>query len=248
MKERKQGIKGFLAGLLTSALVLGVATSALAAMQEIKVSMGGIDIYVDGQLKIPVNAKGTRVEPMVYDGTTYLPVRAISNMLGKEVTWDGETSSIYIGKAPSKGTKSVPAEDLERYSGGLQTYSGGTFSILGDSFTAFNNMSKSAAVSGEESEYCVWKLASDYQSIDGKFTISYGKLGTSMGFTLSFYNVDQYGDKTLIKSYTNSCGDGTVDVHVNVTACDFVKVVLKPDSYAGGAYGVFYDITATTAE
>ncbi len=248
MKERKQGIKGFLAGVLATVLLAGAVVPALAAMQEIKVSVGGIDIYVDGQLKIPVNAKGTRVEPIAYDGTTYLPIRAISNMLGKEVTWDGETSSIYIGKVPSKGTKSVPGEELERYSGDLRTYTGDTFSILGDTFTTFNYMSKGASSSSEERKICVWKLASEYQSIDGKFVVAYDTLGTSMEFTLSFYNVDQYGEETLIKSYTNACGDGAVDVHVNVTACDFVKVKLEPASYTGGATGIFYDITATTAE
>jgi hypothetical protein len=39
------------------------------------------------------------VEPFVSDGTTYLPVRAIADALGKNVSWDNATKSVYIDDA-----------------------------------------------------------------------------------------------------------------------------------------------------
>ena len=43
------------------------------------------------------------VQPMIYDGTTYLPVRALTGMLtDKEVNWDQSTYSVYIGNVPNK--------------------------------------------------------------------------------------------------------------------------------------------------
>lgn len=242
MKQHKQTIKGFFSGFLTAALILALAVPAMAAIQEIKVSMGGINIYVDGQLKIPVNAQGARVDPMVYDGTTYLPVRAIANMLGKEVTWDGDTSSIYIGEKPAQGAKAVPAEELDKYNGVLSVQTGdrAKYTLLGDDHAPFN------AIKGTDS--LVWKLASDYQSLDGKFIIAYSVLGSDGKYQVSFYNVDQYGEKSLIKEYTNKCGDGIIDFHVNVTACDFVQIEIKQVGKSSSGTPVLYDITATTAD
>lgn len=243
VKQYKQTIKGFLTGLLTAALIMSLAVPVMAAMKDIKVSVGGISIYVDGQLKVPVNAQGTPVDPLVYDGTTYLPVRAISNMLGKEVTWDGETSSIYIGEVPNKGGKGVPAEKLEKFSGSQSVVTGSSakYNILGDEYTPFNTL-----FAGNSSNLITWKLSSDYASIDGKFIMAYSDLGVSNEYTVSFYSVDQYGEEKLIKEYTNKCGDEAVDFHVNVIACDFVRVKAQKIS---GNYGspILYDITATTA-
>ncbi len=48
---------------------------------------------------MPKDANGNVVEPFTMNGTTYLPVRAISNALEKDVEWDGEAFSVYIGKS-----------------------------------------------------------------------------------------------------------------------------------------------------
>lgn len=245
MKQHKQTIKGFFSGLLTAALILALAVPAMAAMKDIKVSVGGISIYVDGQLKVPVNAQGTPVDPLVYDGTTYLPVRAISNMLGKEVTWDGDTSSIYIGEVPSKGSVGVPAEKLNRFSGlSVNTGNYAKYKILGDEYTPFNSL----ILKDSRDNLITWKLDSNYVSIDGKFILAYSNLGANSEYKISFYSVDQYGEEKLIKEYTNKCGDGALDFHVNVTACDFVRVKSQWGGGTGLDYLVLYDITATTAD
>jgi hypothetical protein len=50
-------------------------------------------IVVDGEDKTSNNAK-----PFIYEGTTYVPLRYMSNILGKKVTWDDETGTIYLGE------------------------------------------------------------------------------------------------------------------------------------------------------
>ena len=44
------------------------------------------------------NAKGLNVYPISYNGTTYLPIRAISSMFKQGIEWNGDTKSIYLGK------------------------------------------------------------------------------------------------------------------------------------------------------
>jgi len=96
-------VKFFLAGV-TSTVIAGtlIFPAAAATLQQIQVSLGGIRIYVDGQLQTPEDVNGNTVEPMIYNGTTYLPVRALTGMLtDKPVTWDGSKRSVYIGVKPS---------------------------------------------------------------------------------------------------------------------------------------------------
>lgn len=44
-------------------------------------------IVIDGKEQTFRNAQGEQVYPLLYDGTTYLPVRAIGNLMGKTVYW-----------------------------------------------------------------------------------------------------------------------------------------------------------------
>ena len=44
------------------------------------------------------------MEPFIYNGTTYLPVRAVGEALGKQVGWDGKTKTVYIGEVPGQVT------------------------------------------------------------------------------------------------------------------------------------------------
>ncbi len=99
----KEKARIFLVGFAAAILVVTLIASASAAtaLKQIQVSMGGISIYLDGQLQTMEDVNGNRVEPMIYNGTTYLPVRALTAMLtDKAVNWDGASQSVYIGTKP----------------------------------------------------------------------------------------------------------------------------------------------------
>lgn len=56
----------------------------------------GINIYHDDQAFFPTDINGNSVKPFVYDGTTYLPVRALCNLFHKNVVWDNGTKSVFL--------------------------------------------------------------------------------------------------------------------------------------------------------
>lgn len=87
--------------MLLAAVMLLMATPSLAVLtgKTIEV-LTGITIYVDGVEMKPTDANGKPVETFVYNGTTYVPLRAVSQSLGENVQYDGATQSVYIGDDP----------------------------------------------------------------------------------------------------------------------------------------------------
>lgn len=93
-------LKDFVAGALVTTLVLGTAPMAFAkvANMNIPVQYNNIKIVVDGK------QLSTSKEPFIYDGTTYLPIRAVAEAVGKDVTWDAATKTAYLGEVPMNPT------------------------------------------------------------------------------------------------------------------------------------------------
>ncbi len=53
-------------------------------------------IVVEGDTKTFYNANGKIVYPLLYQGSTYLPIRAVGQLMGKDVSWDGKTQTVSI--------------------------------------------------------------------------------------------------------------------------------------------------------
>ena len=95
---KKNVITKTLAGILSAILLIGGAVLASDGSKNIDIFFRNIKIMIDGAEYVPTDANGTVVEPFIYNGTTYLPVRAVANAFGKDVKWDGENATVYLGK------------------------------------------------------------------------------------------------------------------------------------------------------
>lgn len=62
----------------------------------------GVNIYIDGKLYIPTDVNGNMVEPFVYNGTTYLPARAISNVFNTDIEW--KNGNVYMTSKENEET------------------------------------------------------------------------------------------------------------------------------------------------
>lgn len=115
MKTKRTTITAFALGLITAFLMSLMVVPGFAATVAKTITVyTGITLYYDGVKVEPKDATGKKVEPLLYNGTTYLPVRAISNLFGEDINWDGKTQSVYIGDMPGK--KTYLGIDLEPYS------------------------------------------------------------------------------------------------------------------------------------
>lgn len=102
----KDKIKGFFIGTIVMTLIFSMTISAFAitGSKSITASYNNIKIYVNQKLITPKDGNGNTVEPFIYNGTTYLPVRAVGEALGQEVSWNNTTKSVYIGTQPATET------------------------------------------------------------------------------------------------------------------------------------------------
>jgi hypothetical protein len=89
-------LQGLFAGVVVAALLVS-GTALAASTQRLDAVFNSIKLFVDGKEVTPKDSEGRTVEPFAVNGTTYLPVRAVAEALGKEVSWDGNTNTIYIG-------------------------------------------------------------------------------------------------------------------------------------------------------
>lgn len=103
MKMKKR-LQGFCAGFMAAIAVAGVAVAAKSLYEKIDVYYNNIKIVIDGSEYTPTDANGNTVEPFIYNGTTFLPVRAIANAFDKDVRWDDKTYTVYIDTKKDGGT------------------------------------------------------------------------------------------------------------------------------------------------
>lgn len=87
---------------LCCALLLSSVVYAATRTKTLTAYYNDIQLVVDGVPVTPKDANGTVVEPFIVDGTTYLPVRAVGEALGKTVDWDGKTHTVYVGHVPGE--------------------------------------------------------------------------------------------------------------------------------------------------
>ena len=91
-------LRYILLGMLIMAAINIAIVPVLAAnsTKQLTANYNDIKIVIDGDLITPKDANGKVVEPFIVDGTTYLPVRAMCEAIGKYVEWDGNNSTVYV--------------------------------------------------------------------------------------------------------------------------------------------------------
>ncbi len=81
--------------LALTVVATAVAAAAFGPQYTIEV-IGGALVFMDGEEIEMRDVNGEEVEAFIYNGTTYLPARAISEANGNTVTWDEETGRVDI--------------------------------------------------------------------------------------------------------------------------------------------------------
>jgi foldase protein PrsA len=109
--------KGLVLGLTIGVMLTG--SIAYANGSQIEVYFKNIKYMFDGYEKNPTTEQG---ESFIYNGTTYVPLRYVSETLGKEVQWDGDTETIWVGKKVDLNTIVATYQGGQVTRGALEKY------------------------------------------------------------------------------------------------------------------------------
>lgn len=134
MKER---LHGLIAGIAIGAICTTGVALAKTAVETIEVSYDDIKVYKDNVLCELKDANGSVIEPFIYNGTTYMPVRGTANLADMQVTWDGNTKSVYLwDEMVPEGT--VFLEECPPYEKNCDSYlstNGESFEMAGEKYS-----------------------------------------------------------------------------------------------------------------
>ena len=219
--KKQHNVRSFLAGVLVTLLVVSMIPSALAAAGMKITVYPGVSIYMDDTKLNPTDANGKPVEAFIYNGTTYLPVRAVSEALDQVVQWDGSTKSVYIGKHASD----KPAAWLSQ-----MDYFSGAGSI-GTAASEKDNTGATHYNCVTRSFTRTYLLNGQYSRITGVLYQTYDRRSNAIRYAET--GVYIYGDGDLLYAYSPEKGtEGLkpVEFSVDLTGVLELKVVFNSEN------------------
>lgn len=100
--------------LLAAVSIISMSIGAVAAsnLEEITVYLNkGVSIKLDGEKWTPKDEAGNTLYPITYNGSTYLPVRAVGEASGLKVGWNEEKQKVLLGASESPNGSAQQADE-----------------------------------------------------------------------------------------------------------------------------------------
>ncbi len=109
-------IAGLLSAAILTASVCGLTGNASAAGTAVTAQLRpNVAVEIDGTIRTFYNAQGAEVFPIHYNGSTYLPLRSIGELMNKNVNWNGVTNTVTVGGVrEDTGVKGTPNHDAKQ--------------------------------------------------------------------------------------------------------------------------------------
>lgn len=103
---KRNHLGSFITGMITMLLLICLTGSALASTGKVtkELEYRDISVTLDGEKLDLRDAKGNAVEPFMFEGTNYLPVRALAESLGLSVSWDSANATVVLTSPMEKET------------------------------------------------------------------------------------------------------------------------------------------------
>jgi len=96
---------------------IGVAASS--GIEKISASLNhNIKFVLNGSNWQPKDANGNKLSALVYNGSTYVPLKAVSEALGAEAKWNSSTSSITINTGDQSGVPYLDGDNSSNNNSG----------------------------------------------------------------------------------------------------------------------------------
>lgn len=219
--------------ILALVLMLVFSTVVFAARKvNITVTYDNIKVVVDGrEVQFGKDTKGNQIEPFIYNGTTYLPLRAVAEAIGKEVKWDQNTKTAFLGDGTvDMGEVNKPLTEI------MKPFSTEKAEVISkDAFKTKFSLGGKEYNNGILFNSYTYKKGHANFNLEGKYTNLTGLLGADQeGLTVK---VDFVGDGKLIQSFDVVGGQLPVNVNLNVTGVRLLEIKFE---WTDGLYSTTY--------
>ena len=81
--------------IIIAVLTTGAVAATAWARENITVTYNGIRVIADGKEIAPTDAYGNEVEPFIYNSTTYIPLRTVSEIVDGQIVWAQDEYTAY---------------------------------------------------------------------------------------------------------------------------------------------------------
>ena len=172
--------------------------------------------------------QGNRIEPFIFQGTAYLPLRAIAEAFGKDVGWDGNTATITINTPaetvpPPREMPTLTAFELQ---GGAGVRQNQLFRMYGAEYAkgvSYSNQTGNLTImlaSGEVriGGVAIYNLEGQYRTVSGILGRIDGS-GRQDGGVLNIYL-----DNRLVAEHPLTADMPPTNVSVNVTGVTIMRI------------------------
>lgn len=224
---------------------MGSTIFAKSLSETAEIFYNNIKIYIDGAEIVPKDANGNIIEPFTMNGTTYLPVRAVSNAFGQDVEWDGATQSVYIGKKdqtkPDNYLEKIQYNDYKEantssdfnvINGTVNDYTGNTYTngILFYSYNPYDTLNEDT---DEANILITYPLNSQYKNLKGKIVLpksfNIATLDKKDNPNTSATDVWFYGDGKLLYKATNVTASMPFSFDINTKGVNQLTIKVKTE-------------------
>ncbi len=207
-------MKKVMLSFMLGAILFGTAGVHAAGGNMIEVFYNIKDIKINKVSEMPSE------KPFTYKGTTYVPLRYVSEKLGVDVRWEGPKQTVHIGEMENSNF-AYPGRDFEhmnyqRYIGSIDYQYNSSSQISDNIGNKYSSYIKSYLY-GNGNDGSPWNKI-EYP-LNGKFKsfkASYGITSNSRDEDFNGGRLEIYLDDNKSQEYSIKPGEAPIDININV--------------------------------
>ena len=233
MKKRLQGL---IAGVLIGTMLTSGIVFAKNIQETINAVYMNVKLVIDGEEITPKDVNGNIVEPFIYNGTTYLPVRAIGEAFDKDVHWDGKTATVYVGDIVKPAKEVFLYDKPYKYCENSREYICGEeyhefYFKKDDSFKNYIGFQFGTMGGGYRKSYVTYALNGLAKKVKGTFVPPEGS--KVFDSTIKFYNES---GKLLYQSPVLNPSISPIKFEFDVSNCLELKIEFETNAGENSGY------------
>ncbi|MCZ8522634.1 MULTISPECIES: stalk domain-containing protein [Paenibacillus] len=218
-------MKKMIASAIGLSVLFGASVGVYAGanLEEIKAYLNNdIKVKVNGKTVQLLDEQGNVVTPITYDGSTYLPARAIASSLDVAVDYDAVSNSVLFGEK----VEGVPVNSTQTF------------------YQAIKDPNQTKYKNKDYQE-----VIKDTRNSGYNFTLKPGKKYQTLYLQVAAIGSDvevkfEDDNSRLLKTETVTAEDGLKTIEVNVSGQNEVTVFYKYDNNTGDN-GIFIPLTTS---